>query len=82
MRNRDLGPLGKLLHFSKIQGRMKKIPHHPWPSLQIPKCITHCKTLHINTPLRATIVRFSNKVVDSTLKRMYAEQVGLCNLKL
>lgn len=54
----------------------------PWPRLQIPKCITSYKALHVNTPFRAMIVRFSSKVVVSTQKRMYAGQVGLCNLKL
>lgn len=34
------------------------------------------------TPFRAMIVRFSGKLVDSTQKKRYAGQVGLCNLKL
>lgn len=40
----------------------------PGPSLQIPKCVTNYKALHVNTPFRVRIVRFSSKVVDSTQK--------------
>ena len=47
-----------------------------------PKYVTNYKALHANTPFRAMVVRFSSKVVNSTQKRMYAGQVGLCNLKL
>lgn len=49
---------------------------------KISKYVTNCKALHVNTPFRALVVRCSNEVVDSTQKRMYAGQVGLCNLKL
>lgn len=49
---------------------------------KIPKYVTNYKALHANTPFRAVVVRFSSKVVNSTQKRMYAGQVGLCNLKL
>lgn len=52
------------------------------PSLQIPKCITNYQTFHVNTPFRPKIVRFSSKVIDLPQKKMYAGQVGLCNLKL
>ena len=54
----------------------------PKPSLQIPKCITNYKTFHVNTAFRPKIVRFSSNVIDLLHKKTYAEQVGLCNLKL
>ena len=34
----------------------------PGPNLQIPKCITNYKALHVNTPFRAINVRFSSKL--------------------
>lgn len=79
--NQGIWATGIVAKFFQDSEREDRI-FFPGPSLQIPKCITNYKALHVNTPFRAMIARFSSKVVDSTQKRMYAGQVGLCNLKL